>query len=206
MSNNTPTTHVDGSKPIHPIAVRQAFGGDAEHPAVVGRLIGLDGTSQIVTLPDSGRAAAVDIDDEAFTAALGRKDVCRYGGSFPLVLLNFHYGLIALAIGRKRAPTQLEVDPSTVRLENGSAVEIPRRKGQPGWLLFRCRGRVLPADADEQPGSQPSSGCATGAPPAATSAGTPQSPGFVEAVSRRYGLTEKEVLDYLDEFLGPLPD
>jgi len=210
MSNSTPNTshsHVGRTRPIHPTAARRAFGGDPEHPAVVGRIIGVDGTSQIVALPDSGSAAAVDIEDEAFTAALERKDVCRYGGLFPLVLLNLHYGLIALAVGRKRAPKQLEVDAGTVRLENGSAVEIPRRKGQPGWLLFRCKGRVLPADADEPCEQQPSSRCATGAPPAATSnGGTPQPPGIVEAISRRHGLTEEEVLDYLDKFLGPLPD
>ena len=157
MSNSTPNTshsHVVRTRPIHPTAARRAFGGDPEHPAVAGRIIGVDGPSHIVTFP--GGAAAVDVADDAFTAALERKDVCRYGGTFAVVLINLHYGLIALAVGRKRAPKQLEIDAGTVRLEHGSAVEIPRRKGQPGWLLFRCQGHVLPVDADEQPGSQAS--------------------------------------------------
>jgi len=160
MSSNEQNTTAGPLSPvrrIHPIAVRRAFGGDPEHPPCAGRIIGCDGDALIVSLPTGW--ASVEIDDPAFGAALERKDLSRYEGHEPVVLLNAYYGLIGLAIGPAAAPRRLEISLA-IRLENGSAVEILGTDTQPGWLIFRCQAFLIAGDdgntGGEVTGRQPS--------------------------------------------------
>ena len=147
-THDTIANTVTSARPIHPTAVRHAFGGDPEHPAFPGRIIGNDGDALVISLPTGW--ATVEIDDPAFGRALERTDLCRYEGHELVVLLNVHYGLIGLGVGPAVAPRRLHVVYGAVRLENGSAVEIPGTDTQPGWLLFRCKAEVLPADVSPE--------------------------------------------------------
>lgn len=124
-------------RPIHPIEARRAFGADRDHPAIPGRVVGLEGDRTAVALV-TGTWVTVTVDDPRYLAALQRKDLTHYRGRELVVLLNAHYGLVGLAVGPSEVPCRLAVRYSVTRLENGSAVEIPGDGPQPGWLLFRC--------------------------------------------------------------------
>ena len=124
-------------RPIHPTAVRLAFGEDRNHPAIPGRIIGADGDSSIVALVN-GTWVGISIDDPCFSPALRRDDLCRYRGRELVVLVSAYYGLIGLATGPAEPPRRLAIRYGSVRLENGSAVEILGEAPQPSWLVFRC--------------------------------------------------------------------
>jgi len=132
---------------IHPTAVRMAFGGDLDHQAVTGRVIGRCG--QTLSVQTTAGWAGVESDDPGLVDALDRPDVCRHQGE-PVVLLNVRYGLLALAVGPAVPPRRLVVAPA-VRLQDGSAVEIPGIPPQPSWLVFRCEAFVVPLHS---PGSR----------------------------------------------------
>jgi hypothetical protein len=123
---------------IHPIEVGRAFGGDRDHPAVPGRIVGNDGDRAMVALSD-GSWISVGVEDLRCLLALQRADVTRYGGRELVVLVNARYGLVGLAIGPPIAPRQLALCHAVARVENGSVVEIPGEGSQPGWLIFRCQ-------------------------------------------------------------------
>ena len=124
-------------RPIHPTAVRRAFGEDRDHPAVPGTIKGTRGITLLAALA-GGDSFEVIIDDPAFAQASQRDDLCRHKGDV-LALLNPHYGLIGLAIGPVAPPPRLAVSYGVCRLAHGTAIEIPGEGPQPGWLLFRCR-------------------------------------------------------------------
>ena len=129
---------VNTPRPIHPIEARRAFGQDHEHPAVLGRIVGLDGDRAVVALATGGWAT-VAVDDPRYVAALQRGDLCRYRGRELVVLLNATYGLLGLAVGPSELPHRLAVCYGVCRLEEGWVVEISGEGPQPGWLIFRCR-------------------------------------------------------------------
>ena len=124
-------------RPIHPIEARLAFGGDRDHAAIPGRIVGIDGDAGVVALAN-GWWVTVAIEDPRYFAALQRTDLTRYQGRELVVLVNPHYRLVGLAFGPADVPRRLAVRFGVQRLEDGSAVELPGDGEQPGWLLFRC--------------------------------------------------------------------
>jgi hypothetical protein len=122
---------------IAPLRVRCAFGDEAQ---LVEPMIVVDSTSGRVslrTLSGDDRVAEL-VDGSAFTTALDRPDLTRLQGH-PFLLVNAGRQLVALAFGPPNMPTELRGRPNIVRLEDGSAVEIPCGDDtQPSWLLFEA--------------------------------------------------------------------
>lgn len=135
--------------PIHPIAVRMAFGHDRDHRAIPGTIKGISGDSLRVALADDSWLD-VAINNPDFAQALNRDDLCRQNDEL-VVLVNAYYGLIGLATGVAEPPSRLEVLYGFCRLENGSAVEIPGTHPQPSWLLFRCTARPVHSETAGRP-------------------------------------------------------
>jgi hypothetical protein len=123
---------------IVPRRVQAAFGDEAASvlPMIVVEAAGdrltlrtLDGTERAATLTEV----------DAFTTALERADLTRIRGEHPFLMVNLPHRLIALAFGPMELPDQIRMLANVVRLENGSAVEIPGPDDtQPSWLLFEA--------------------------------------------------------------------
>ncbi len=131
-------TAVRTPRRIAPTTVCRAFGEDRAHPAVLGKIVGIDGGLPLASLA-GGRVVAVHLDDtEGFTRALSRPDLCRVEGHELLVMVNAYYGLIGLAVGPAMPPTRIAVDFSAHRLQGGSVVGLDGDDEHPSWLLFAC--------------------------------------------------------------------
>jgi hypothetical protein len=122
---------------IAPLRVRCAFGDES---SLVEPMIVIDsngGRATLRTLRGDERVAQL-ADESAFNAALDRPDLTRLQ-EHPFLLVNAGRGLVALAFGPQNVPTELSMRANIVRLEDGSAVEIPcGDDAQPSWLLFEA--------------------------------------------------------------------
>jgi len=123
---------------IAPRRVQAAFGDEA---ASVEPMIMVDTQGDRATLRmlDGTERAATIAAGDAFAAALQRPDLTKIRGEHPLLMVNVRRRLIALAFGPAEPPDQIRMLASVVRLEEGSAVEIPSAdETQPSWLLFEA--------------------------------------------------------------------
>jgi hypothetical protein len=120
---------------IAPRRVQCAFGDEA---AIVEPMIVVDahdGRATLRTMTGETRTGVI-ADAAAFTTALARPDLTR-SREHPFLLVNVQRRLLALAFGPIELPTKLRMLAHVVRLEAGSAVEIPGDDDlQPSWLLF----------------------------------------------------------------------
>jgi hypothetical protein len=133
---NTMTEHARPK--IAPRRVQTAFGDEA---ANVEPMIVIDAHGDRLTLrtvDGKARVGTVAYAD-AFATALDRPDLTRIRGEHPFLLVNVRRRLIALAFGPVDLPDKIRMLANVVRLEAGSAVEIPGDgDGQPSWLLFEA--------------------------------------------------------------------
>jgi hypothetical protein len=150
-----PTMHaVRSPRPIDPTTVRRAFGEDPTHPAVLGKIIGIDGGAPIASFA-GGTIGTVHVDDpDGFARAVSRPDLCRVEGHEPLVMANTYYGLIALAVGPATPPRRIAVDFGAPRFRDGSVVGLDGDHEHPSWLLFRCQVISI-SGADNQTSAEP---------------------------------------------------
>jgi hypothetical protein len=120
---------------IAPLRVRCAFGEEAAtvEPMIVVNTH--EGMATLRTMVGEDRIATLS-DATAFAAALDRPDLTKIR-EHPFLLVNVRRQLIALAFGPAQVPNELRVLAHVVRLEDGSAVEIPGDDDtEPSWLLF----------------------------------------------------------------------
>ena len=123
---------------IAPGRVQRAFGDEAAEVKPMIVVESADGRVTLRTLSGEDRGATI-VDMTAFTAALDRPDLTRIRGTLPFLLVNARHRLIALAFGPTELPDQIRMLANVVRLEDGSAVEIPGGDDtQPSWLLFEA--------------------------------------------------------------------
>jgi hypothetical protein len=119
------------------LRVQRAFGDEAAtvEPMIV--VNAREGLARLRTMAGEDRTARLS-DAAAFAAALDRRDLTRVR-EHPFLLVNVRRRLIALAFGPKEPPEQIRMLAHIVRLEAGSAVEIPGDDDtQPSWLLFEA--------------------------------------------------------------------
>ena len=122
---------------IVPRHVQCAFGDEATS---VERLIVVSSDGYRVTLRtvDGKARVATVTDGDAFATALDRRDLTKVR-DHPFLMVNARRRLIALAVGPMELPAKMRILANVVRLEDGSAVEIPGDgDGQPSWLLFEA--------------------------------------------------------------------
>lgn len=140
---------VRSPRSIEPTTVRRAFGEDPAHPAVLGKIIGIDGGAPIASLA-GGTIVTVHVDDpDGFARAVSRPDLCRVAGHEPLVMANAYYGLIGLAVGPATPPRRIAVDFGAHRFRDGSIVGLDGGDEHPSWLLFRCEVIAISGPGDE---------------------------------------------------------
>jgi hypothetical protein len=123
---------------IAPRRVETAFGDEA---ASVEPMIVVDTRGDRATLRtlDGKERAATITDADAFATALGRPDLTKLRSEHPFLMVSVQRRLIALAFGPVELPAKIRMLANVVRLEDGSAVEIPSDDDtQPSWLLFEA--------------------------------------------------------------------
>lgn len=122
----------------HPIQVRLAFGGDAEHRPEFAEVVSCEGSKLLLRmLRDAGLRSFAIAESERLKAALERADVCRWQGKGALAVVSLRYRVLAIAVGPAELPQRVEMNYGVVRLENGVAIEMPSGSpDQPSWYVF----------------------------------------------------------------------
>lgn len=134
---------------VHPTQARCAFLTDNDQavPALLRslradrvELVGLDGSVSTVVVHQADRLARV----------LDRDDLCRVRDQ-PLVMVNRHHRVLAVATGPASPPPQLAM-LIVCRLEDGGVVELlSDRDDQPSWQTFALHAEPLDEGHDLSP-------------------------------------------------------
>jgi len=125
---------------LHHIQVRQAFvaGRDPDHPARIATLVAAEDASVLIEHLDGSHEAVTVHQPERLAAVLDRDDLCTLRGR-PLLLVNTHYRVLAIATGPATPPARLEVLVVPL-VEDGSVVElVSDAEDQPGWQTLALR-------------------------------------------------------------------
>lgn len=123
---------------VHHRQAKLAFLDDPAHPASPALLVSLDGdTVELQHL--GGRPGSVRVHHpDRLAEVLTRADLCRVQGH-PLLLVNEHHGVLAVATGPATPPSQLAV-LLVSRLDDGGVVElVAADDSQPSWQTFALR-------------------------------------------------------------------
>ncbi|MFZ4519588.1 MAG: hypothetical protein ACOYOP_14455 [Microthrixaceae bacterium] len=120
---------------LHHLQVKLALGFDEEHPARPATLVDADGGAVELRYLDGTAGTVTVADPERLAAVLARDDLCRLHDR-PLLLVNTHHRVLALATGPATPPSRLEV-LWVSRIEDGTVVELlTDDPAQPTWQTF----------------------------------------------------------------------